>query len=156
MRILVPIALFLTSVSLVFAQGNVGAPAQKRNPNYPLQVLILARNASHDSNGGFWVLGRADLFTGQQEQGFDYQSDCEQFFTASDGDKRYSARWKKQNELLEILVGNTGTGKLAKCELKTELKQVVYEYDPDQQGQVITRPLTSSTPAIPNGSSSNR
>jgi len=156
MKILVPVLLVLACVSPVFAQASVAAPAQKRDPNYPLQVLILGRNTSHDPNGGFWVWGSADLFSGQEEQGFEYQSDCGQLFTVSYADNRFSARWKKSNEQLEIVVSKVGTGKSEKCEMKAELKQFVYEFDPGQQGHVITRPLTSSAPAAPSGSSSNR
>jgi hypothetical protein len=156
MKILAPVLLVLACVSPVFGQASAAAPAPKRDPNYPLQVVILGRNTAHDPNGGFWVWGSADLFSGQEEQGFDYQSDCGQLFTVSFADQRFSARWKKTNAQLEVVVDKMGNGKPEKCEMKADLKQVVYEFDPAQQGHVITKPLPNSTPAAPSGSSSNR
>jgi hypothetical protein len=156
MKVLVPILLVLASVSPVFAQTSTAGPTQKQNANYPLKVLILGKNTTHDPNGGFWVWGSADLFSGPQEQGFDYQSDCNRLFTDSYAAQRYDARWKKLNALLEILVSNAGTGKMEKCELKADLKQVVYEIDPARQGHLITKPLPNSTRSDPGGSSANR
>ncbi|MGB6544469.1 MAG: hypothetical protein WBE97_02485 [Candidatus Acidiferrales bacterium] len=148
MRILVPVLLVLAQVGVAFAQVDVGGPTQTQDPNYPLQVLILGRNTSHGYYGGWHVWGRADLFTGQQEQGFDYESDCGRLFMVSHGDERYSARWKKPNEQLEMLVSKIGTGKSDKCVLKADMKPFVYEYDHGSEGHTVTRPMRNPAPAV--------
>jgi hypothetical protein len=82
--------------------------------------------------------GRADLFSGQQEQGVDYQSDCNEVFMVSHGEEQYSARWKKQDKELEMLVSRMGTGKSNKCVLKADVKPYVYEFE---RGVIVTKPI---------------
>jgi hypothetical protein len=134
-------ALFLASILIsgALAQISVGGPTHVQDPAYPLMVRILSRNTSRGSNGvRMW--GRADLF-GSQEQGFDYESTCSEVFMVTHGDERYSARWKKQDKELEILVSRVGTGKSNKCVLKADLQQFVYEYESGTSGPVVTKPL---------------
>ena len=153
MRYLLPFFLVVAQAGLILAQNTaVGGPTQTQDPNYPLRVLILGRNTQRLSYGVnvpyyFHVWGRCDIFIGPQEQGFDYDCKCEQLFMVSFGDERYSARWKKSNEELGMLVSQIGTGKSNKCVLKTDLKPYIYEYDPGSNGRVITKPLTSMSPA---------
>jgi hypothetical protein len=147
MKFLVPVLLVLASAGIVFAQVEVGGPTQTQDPNYPLQVLILQRNWSRESYGGLRMWGRGNLITGQQEQGFDYESTCDEKFMVSHGDERYSARWKKPNEQLEMLVSRIGTGKSDKCVLKADLKNFVYEFKGGAaDGAIVTRPMPNSTP----------
>jgi hypothetical protein len=117
MRILLPV-LFLLS------QVPVGGPTQVQDPNYPLRVRILERN-THRQNGSMRMWGRGDLIA-QSEQVFDYESTCGELFMVSHGDELYSARWKKQDRELEMLVSKMGTGKSEKCTLKADLKPFVY------------------------------
>jgi hypothetical protein len=159
MRILALVLLVLTSVGLAFAQYDVevGGPTQTQDPAYPLRVRILQRSWSRDQWGErMW--GRGDLFIGQQEQGFDYESTCGERFMVSHGAELYSARWKKPNEQLEMLVSRMGTGKSDKCVLKADVKDYVYEYKNGAvDGAIITRPVASAAPGnSPAGSSPNR
>jgi hypothetical protein len=130
MRILVPVLLAL-------AQVSVCGPTQVQDPAYPLWVRILERNTSR-SGGAIRMWGRADLFNGPQEQGVDYQSDCSEVFMVSHGDEQYSARWKKQDKELEMLVSRMGTGKSNKCVLKADVKPYTYEF---KRGVIVTKPV---------------
>lgn len=147
MKILVPVFLVLTSVGILFAQVEVGGPTQTQDPAYPLRVRILQRNWSRGSYGQrMW--GRGDVINGQQEQGFDYESTCDERFMVSHGEEEYSARWKKPNEQLEMLVSRMGTGKSDKCVLKADLKDYVYTHKGGAaDGAIVTRPMPNSTPA---------
>jgi hypothetical protein len=57
---------------------------------------------------------------------------------------RYSARWKKQDKELEILVSRVGTGKSNKCVLKADLQQFIYEHESGTSGPVVTKPLAKT------------
>jgi len=115
---------FLVPVLFLLSQIPVGGPTQVQDPNYPLRVRILERNTSRH-NGSMRMWGRADLME-PQAQGFDYESTCDELFMVSHGDELYSARWKKQDRELEMLVSKMGTGKSNKCVLKADLKPFVY------------------------------
>ena len=147
MRLLALVPLFLTLVlfnkvlvNKALAQVNVGGPSPVQDPAYPLRVRILTRNGSRGPSG-IRMWGRADLFLGQQEQGFDYESTCDEVLMVTHGDERYSARWKKQDKELEMLVSKVGTGKANKCVMKADLQQFVYEYERGTSGAVVTKPM---------------
>ena len=147
MRLLALVPLFLTLVlfnkvlvNKALAQVNVGGPSSVQDPAYPLRVRILTRNGSRGPNG-IRMWGRADLFLDQQEQGFDYESTCDELLMVTHGDERYSARWKKQDKELEMLVSRVGTGKANKCVMKADLQQFVYEYERGTSGPVVTKPM---------------
>jgi hypothetical protein len=57
------------------------------------------------------------------------------------GDERYSARWKKQDKELEMLVSRVGTGKSEKCAVKVDLQDFVYEFENGTSGPVVTKPI---------------
>jgi hypothetical protein len=127
----------LASLLLVaLAQVSVGGPTQVQDPAYPLKIRILERNASHGASG-IRMWGRADLID-QQEQGFDYESTCGEVFMVSHGDELYSARWKKPDRELEMLVSRIGTGKSQKCVVKADLKPYIYRFE---SGRIVTKPL---------------
>jgi hypothetical protein len=131
MRILVTLLLALSQV--------VGGPTQVQDPAYALRVRILGRNVTQIANGSGRVWGRGDIFE-PSEQGFDYETDCSVAFMRSEGEERYSARWKKQDKELEILVSRIGTGKSDKCVLKVDLKPFIYDVDNDRH-VVVTKPM---------------
>jgi hypothetical protein len=139
MRLLVPVFLTLVLASAALAQVSVGGPTQAQDPAYPLRVRILTRNTSRGPYG-MRMWGRADLF-GQQEQGFEYESTCDEVLMVTHGDERYSARWKKQDKELEMLVSRVGTGKANKCAVKADLQQFVYEFKNGSSGPVVTKPM---------------
>jgi hypothetical protein len=132
--------LMLTAALLLLFQVQVGGPTEVQDPNYPLRVRILERNTSRGMNG-MRVWGRADL-EAPQEQGFDYESDCDTLFMVSHGDELYSAKWKKQDKEMEMLVSKMGTGKSSKCTVKADLKSYVYER---QNGVISTKPMAAAT-----------
>ncbi len=135
--------LFLISVGVALAQVNVGGPTQGQDPNYPLRVRILTRSSSRE-RFGMRMWGRADLFGGAHaEQGFDYESTCDEVVMVTHGDERFSARWKKQDRELEILLSKIGSGKANKCSVKVDLQQFFYEYENGSSGPVVTKPLTN-------------
>jgi len=136
MRALLPLALVAMLATAAVAQVTVGGPTEVQDPNYPLKVRILERNVTRGFSIRTW--GRADLYTDGKAQGFDYQADCDMVFMVSRGDERYSARWKKPNMELEMLVSKMGTGKNSKCTVKADLKPFVYEF---QRGVLGTVPM---------------
>jgi hypothetical protein len=147
MRLLVLGSLFLSLVLVspvlvnkASAQVNVGGPTNVQDPAYPLRVRILTRNGTRGA-GGIRMWGRADLFVDQQEQGFDYETTCDEVLMVTHGDERYSARWKKQDKELEMLVSRVGTGKANKCVMKADLQQFVYEFERGTSGPVVTKPM---------------
>jgi hypothetical protein len=131
MRILVTLLLGLSQV--------VGGPTQVPDPAYPIHVRILGRNVSQSTIGNVRYWGRGDIFE-PSEQGFDYESDCSVAFMRSEGDERYSGRWKKPDKELEILVSRIGTGKSDKCVLKVDMKPFIYDVDNDRH-VVVTKPM---------------
>jgi len=133
--------LSVLSVSVTLAQVSVGGPTQVQDPNYSLRVRIVTRNTSRGPYG-IRMWGRADLFGGAlSEQGFDYESTCDEVLMVTHGDERYSARWKKQDRELEMLVSKVGSGKSNKCSVKTDLQQFTYEFENGTSGPVVTKPL---------------
>jgi hypothetical protein len=129
----------LAILVLAFTQMvNVGGPTQVQDPAYPLHVRILQRSGER-RNGAMRVWGRGDIES-PKEQGFDYQSDCDVLFMVSHGDEFYSARWKKQDKELEMLVSRMGTGKAEKCTVKADLKPFVYVRG-QTTGEIVTKPI---------------
>jgi hypothetical protein len=139
MRFLLPVFLVLAQ-SLAFAQ-TVGGPTQVQDPAYPIRISIFERTAHVHQGSVVQTWGRGNLFINQQEQGFDYQTDCSEIFMISHGDERYSGRWKKQGLEMEMLISKMGTGKSSKCVLKTDLKPFIYEFENGNSGPLITKPL---------------
>ena len=141
MRIIVTLLLGLVLASVASAQVT-SAVQLTFGPGIPLRVRILTRKTDRSPYGGIRMWGRADLFTDQQEQGFDYESTCDEVVMVTHGDERYSARWKKQDRELEMLLSRVGTGKANKCTVKADLQQFVYEFERGTGGAVVTRPMT--------------
>ena len=91
MRPIAVLPLVLVLAGVAFAQINVGGPVQTQDPAYPLRVRILTRNMS-GGQSGLRTWGRADLFGGAvPEQGFEYESTCDEVLMVTHGDERYSA-----------------------------------------------------------------
>jgi hypothetical protein len=126
----------LLPLLLILAQVRVGGPTQVQDAEHPLRIRILERNVTRGAFG-MRMWGRANLFTGQQEEGFDYEADCDEVFMVSHGEELYSARWKKQDKELEMLISKFGSGKSEKCTVKTDLKPYVYVFE---AGRIVTKP----------------
>jgi len=141
MRHIVPLFLALVLASGALAQVEVGGPTPVQDPAYPLRVRILTRNGTRGQSG-IRMWGRADLFS-PKEQGIDYETTCSEVLMVTDGDERYSARWKKPDKELEMLLSKVGTGKANKCVVKVDLQQFVYEFERGTSGAVVTKPMAN-------------
>ena len=104
----------LLSLCLFFAAATLYADS--KNPaDYPLRIHIFNRNEttfmhmhSVDEAKGE---GRANLFANGDVHGVDFTFDCDQKLKPSFGFETYSARWKKPNQELTVLMpvfGKTG------------------------------------------------
>jgi hypothetical protein len=110
-------------------------PTTTPDPAFPLKVQILAIHWNHNKYGTHGY-GRANLLT-PDVKGFDYTFDCGDPFLTNRGDEFYGARWKKQDERLEIVEERIGSGgKTEKCELKVELKAFAYMR---KNGEVVAK-----------------
>ena len=100
---------------------STAALARGPNPDdYPLRVHILKNAPRPDANKAYaaknpenmadYTSGRgaADLFENGQPQGFTYAYSCMEPLKASEGYASYSARWKKKDKILEVLVPQAG------------------------------------------------
>jgi len=100
-------------------------PATAPNPDFPLHLRIL-RNRWNYVGGAYEGFGRADLL-GDKPTGLDYTFACgEPFLHNAQPSEFYQARWKKQDQKLEILMQKVGSDHLQKCELKVTLKPEPY------------------------------
>lgn len=115
-------------------------PATTPYADYPVHVHLVYGHWNH-VNGGYEGYGRGDIL-GATPQGFDYTFSCsEPFLHNAQKAEFYQARWKKQDQKLEILMQKVGTDHLQKCELKTSLK-------PEPYGKYGAAP---ASPAAPTG-----
>ena len=100
-------------------------PATAPNPDFPLHLRVFHTRWSH-TRGIYEGFGRADLL-GDKPTGVDYTFECgEPFLHNKQPSEFYQARWKKQDQKLEILMQKVGSDHLQKCELKVTLKPMPY------------------------------
>ncbi len=101
--------------------------ASKNVNDYPLHVHIFQ---VHWSGGGYWGyrgFGRGNLIDGADVHAIEYSFECNEHPMTSDGPEDYAAKWKKQGERVELLMGEIGSQKTHTCELKVTLKPYVFE-----------------------------
>ena len=122
------VAFLVTTALPAFAQFNhepPDVPATAPAPDFPVHIHIFGVHWNH-VNGGYEGYGRADIL-GATPQGADYTFSCsEPFLHNVQKTEFYQARWKKQDQKLEILMQKVGTDHLQKCELKTSVKPEPY------------------------------
>lgn len=95
------------------------------SPEFPLRVHIFGDHWNY-VRGSYSGWGRGDL-VGDKPVGFDYTYSCGQpFLHNAQHDEVYQARWKKQDQKLEILTQKVGSDHVHRCELKVALKPVPY------------------------------
>jgi hypothetical protein len=100
-------------------------PATAPNPEFPVRVHILGSHWNY-VRGSYRGYGRGDLL-GDNPVGFDYTYSCSQpFLHNALREEFYQARWKKQDQKLEILTQKVGSDHFHHCELKVALKPVPY------------------------------
>ncbi len=128
MKIASCVLLLSLSVPSLFAQRYYAAPdvpSTAPNPQYPLHVHVFANHYNYD-NGGYHGYGRADIL-GTKPSGFDYTYSCsEPFLHNAQAAEFFQAKWKKQNEKLELLMLKVGSNREQKCQLNVTLKQTPY------------------------------
>ena len=102
-------------------------PAAEISSDFPLRVRILQAHWSyvHMSYSGY---GRGNILLEGGTVGFDYTYSCnEPFLANAQRGEFYQARWKKQDQKIEILTQEVGNTKhVHKCELKVALKDAPY------------------------------
>lgn len=119
-------------------------PATSPASDFPVHIRILGVHWNH-VNGGYEGYGRADLL-GPPIQGVDYTFSCsEPFLHNVHNTEFYQARWKKQDQKLEILMQKVGTDHLQRCELKVSVKPEPYGH----YGTAMPAPAASSAPPAP-------
>lgn len=70
---------------------------------------------------------RANLYENGEPRGFDFNYRCSERLMVSSGYETYPARWKKQNQTLEILLPVMGKpGAFDACEMKVAMKDTAY------------------------------
>jgi hypothetical protein len=128
MKVLLSSIVLFLSVGTVFAQrftASPDVPATEPNPQFPLHVRILQSHWNH-VNGGYQGYGRGDILA-DEPTGFDYTYSCsEPFLHNAQKDEFYQARWKKQDQKIELLMLQVGSTHEQKCELKVALKPAPY------------------------------
>jgi hypothetical protein len=114
---------FLVSMSLLAWGRNIG--------DYPLRVHIYQFNShSHYYQRALETVdgeGRANLYQNGEPRGFDFSYRCGERLRTSAGFETYPARWKKQDQSLEVLLPVIGKqGAFDSCEMKVEMKDTAY------------------------------
>ena len=94
------------------------------NPEYPLRVFIFDIHANGGSSG-YSGFGRGNL-KDTKVVGFDYNFTCGEPFLPTERNEFYQARWKKQDQKLELLMLKVGTEHDLKCTLNVALKSGPY------------------------------
>src|SRR5271170_8055665 len=128
MKTIVLFLLLLVSAKSLLAQNFTAppdVPATTPNPDFPLRLRSFRNHWNH-VNGIYDGYGRGDLL-GDKPTGLDYTFACgEPFLHNAQPSEFYQARWKKQDQKLEILMQKVGSDHLQKCELKVTLKPMPY------------------------------
>ena len=123
-------------------------PVSEPYADYPVQVRILETRWSFD-RGEYLGFGRGDIL-GPDHRGFDYTYSCGEPFKYNQlHGEFYEAKWKKQDQELEVLLQKVGSNHTARCTLKTSMKPESFS-----QGSatwLIAAPATpaSATPTPP-------
>ena len=121
-------ALLLIGLTPLLAQrytASPDVPATAPNAGYPLHVRIMLTHWNH-INGGYQGYGHGDVL-GDTVSGFDYTYSCsEPFLHNAQKGEFYQAKWKKENQKLELLMQEMGSDHEHKCELKVSMKPAPY------------------------------
>jgi hypothetical protein len=107
------------------------AAQNQKLAEYPLRVHIFRRNETTFYHmrvaEGAKGEGRANLFENGEPRGMDFQFDCAERLQTSSGFETFPAKWKKQNQELEVLMPEFGKpDKYDKCKFKVQMKDFAY------------------------------
>jgi hypothetical protein len=112
---------FLFAVSL-FAGKNLA--------DYPLQIQVIESHWHRHRYNGMETVdgwGRGDVRDGDSIRGFDFTYSSAEPFHRTIGDAHYLAKWKKESQRMEMLVGEIGApDKYQTYDLKTSVREDVY------------------------------
>ncbi len=120
---------FVLTVSLPFL-FTMSSLAGKNPADYPLQIQVIEshwhrRHYNHIESVDGW--GRADVKDGDSIHGFDFTYSAAEPFHRTIGDAHYLAKWKKEPQKMEMLVGQIGASdKYNAYDLKTSVREDVY------------------------------
>ncbi|HEY1766333.1 MAG TPA: hypothetical protein VGG26_01685 [Terracidiphilus sp.] len=103
-------------------------PAKRSLSDYPLRVHIYQTHWNH--NGwGYHAFGRANVFDEHGvPHGAEFTYDCADHLMASSANEAYPAKWKKQDQSVEVIFGEIGQkpDQFHACEFKLALKPFVF------------------------------
>ena len=130
--------------SVLFAQVLIpSVPATDSDPAYPIHVQ-LAQQGDPSGRTTFYH-GRGNIL-GDAPIGFDYVTDCYREsapIQSRDPNSFFQARWKKQDERLEIIIQQIGKPRASLCELRVTLQPTPYRLVND-----VVNPMAGS-PFVP-------
>jgi hypothetical protein len=136
------IAVLLLALFAQFSTAPQDVPLADPTPEFPLHVHLFSARYGTDTirqwrspqaqmrggpgylqpTGSFHGYGTGNLL-GADPRGFDYSFDCSKPFAENvQPQDFYQARWKKQDQRLEILMQRIGSDHADICELKVALK----------------------------------
>jgi hypothetical protein len=116
--------------SLLFAQLAPSIPATAPDPAYPIHIQLAQTGVSGGTYMSYY--GRGNIL-GDNPTGIDYASDCYQqsgSMQSRDPTAVYQARWKKQDQRLEILLRQIGSTHTSRCVLKVTMQPTPYQLYP--------------------------
>jgi len=112
--------------------------AGKNPADYPLQIQIIESHWNRPINtverryGTIDGWGRGNIKDGDSIRAFDFTYSSAEPFHRTIGDARYLAKWKKEGQRLELLVGEIGApDKFHSYDVKTSVREDVYVRGPD-------------------------
>lgn len=125
---------FALIVSIPFLLA-ISSLAGKNLAEYPLQIQVIESHWHRHHHNGMESVdgwGRGDIRDGESIRGFDFTYESLQPFQRTVGDAHYLAKWKKEPQKMEMLVGEIGASdKYKTYDLKTSVREDVYVPGPD-------------------------
>lgn len=125
---------FALIVSIPFLLA-ISSLAGKNLAEYPLQIQVIESHWHRHHHNGMESVdgwGRGDIRDGESIRGFDFTYESSQPFQRTVGDVHYLAKWKKEAQKMEMLVGEIGASdKYKTYDLKTSVREDVYVPGPD-------------------------
>ncbi|MGA7566731.1 MAG: hypothetical protein WBW53_11790 [Terriglobales bacterium] len=104
--------------------------AGKNLADYPLQIQVIESHWHRHRYQGIETVdgwGRADVRNGDSIHGFDFTYESTEPFQRTIGEAHYLAKWKKEPQKIEMLVGEIGNpDKYRTYEVKTSVRDDVY------------------------------
>jgi len=104
--------------------------AEKNLADYPLQIRVIESHWHHHRYNGIESVdgwGRGNVIDGSSIHAFDFTYEAPRPFERTVGDAHYLAKWKKEPQKMEMIVGEIGASdKYQTYDLKTSVRDDVY------------------------------